>query len=261
MSIADFFAPFTSVTGLVDLFTLILMEIVLGIDNIIFIAIICGYLPHKKDAQRARYIGLTMALVVRVILLSTISFITHMTEPFFHVGPAQFTGRGLILLGGGLFLLFKTINEIRHKFLEADHEESPKSRQLTIGQAILQITFIDIVFSFDSIITAVGLSNNIPIMVMAVVASMFVMLAFAPYVSEFIEKFPTLKMLAMAFLVVIGGILLVEALEDMHLLHMPEGVDIKMYAYAALSFALIVELLNIRLHNVKMRRERNQKEN
>ncbi|MEN9395189.1 MAG: hypothetical protein RL362_1410, partial [Bacteroidota bacterium] len=143
-----------------------------------------------------------------------------------------------------------------HKFKEADNEEKPNSRRMTWIQAIFQITIIDIVFSFDSIITAVGLSNNITIMVMAVIVAMVVMLLFAPYVSEFIEKYPTLKMLALAFLVVIGLILFLEALEDAHILHLPEGVDIKTYAYIALAFSLTVEMLNIRMHNVKMKRNK-----
>lgn len=260
MSVSDFIAPFQSVAGIIDLFTLILMEIVLGIDNIIFIAIICGQIPNKKDAARARFFGLTLALVVRIILLSAISFIAHMVTPLFHIGEFGITGRGLILFGGGVFLLVKTTNEIYHKFKEADHEESPRSRQLTWVQAILQITLIDIVFSFDSIITAVGLSNNVPIMVMAVLVAMVVMLLFAPYVSEFIEKYPTLKMLALAFLVVIGLILFLEALEDAHVLHLPHGVDIKTYAYIALAFSLSVEMLNIRMHNVKQRRDNRKAE-
>ena len=231
------------------------MEIVLGIDNIIFIAIICGQIPNKKEAARARFFGLTLALIVRIILLSTISFIAHMVDPLYSFGSIGITGRGLILFGGGVFLLVKTTNEIYYKFKEADHEEKANSRKLTWVQAILQITLIDIVFSFDSIITAVGLSNNVPIMVMAVIVAMIVMLLFAPYVSEFIEKYPTLKMLALAFLVVIGLILLLESLEDARILHMPEGVDIKTYAYIALAFSVTVEMLNIRLHNVKMRKK------
>jgi predicted tellurium resistance membrane protein TerC len=256
MSFASFIEPFQSITGIIDLFTLILMEIVLGIDNIIFIAIICGYIPNKVEANRARYFGLALALIVRIILLSTISFIAHMVTPIFHLGEYGITGRGLILFGGGVFLLVKTTNEIYHKFKEADHEEKANSRKMNFFQAVLQITFIDIVFSFDSIITAVGLSNNIPIMIMAVVVAMGVMLLFAPYVSEFIEKYPTLKMLALTFLLLIGAILLMESLEDAHILHLPENVDIKMYAYVALAFALSVEMLNIRMHNVKMKRGR-----
>ncbi|MFN8698452.1 MAG: TerC family protein [Flavobacteriales bacterium] len=252
----EFLEPFQSAAGIIDLLTLVLMEIVLGIDNIIFIAIICGYIPGKKNQGRARFIGLMLALLVRIILLSTISFITKMVDPFFHLGSIPITGRGLILFAGGMFLIIKTTMEIIEKFHETGREESAKKKTLTMGQAILQITFIDIVFSFDSIITAVGLSNHVPIMVIAVVISMIVMLLFAPHVSTFIEKYPTIKMLALTFLVVIGLILVLEALEDAHVLHLPEGVNIKTYSYIALVFSLTVELLNIRMRNVKERKEK-----
>jgi predicted tellurium resistance membrane protein TerC len=202
-----------------------------------------------------------LALVVRVMLLSTINLITKMVDPFFHLGHIPVTGRGLILFAGGAFLIIKTISEIYHKFKVADKEESAKSRQMTWTQAILQITLIDIVFSFDSIITAVGVTADNPnaalalaTMVMAVVIAMIAMLLFAPYVSDFIEKYPTIKMLALSFLVVIGLILVVEALEDAHVIHMPEGLNIKVYGYVALAFSLIVETLNIRLKNVKERK-------
>ncbi len=251
----EFLAPFESVSGIIDLMTLVLMEIVLGIDNIIFIAIICSYIPGRKNQGRARFIGLMLALVVRIILLSTISFITKMVDPFFHLGSIPVTGRGIILFSGGMFLIIKTVMEIVHKFRETAKDDPAKKKTLTMGQAILQITFIDIVFSFDSIITAVGLSNHIPVMVIAVVISMIVMLLFAPYVSTFIEKYPTIKMLALTFLVVIGLILVLEALEDAHVLHLPEGVNIKTYSYIALLFSLVVELLNIRMRNVKERKE------
>lgn len=251
---------FSSLTGIVSLFTLVVLELVLGIDNIIFIAIICGYIPNKLERKKARTIGLMLALIVRIILLSFISFITKMTTPIFSMGDIPVTGRGLILFAGGAFLIIKTINEIFHKFKIADKEETAKSRQMTWGAAILQITLIDIVFSFDSIITAVGVTADNPnptlalaTMIMAVVISMFGMLFFAPYVSDFIEKYPTIKMLALIFLIVIGIILVVEALEDAHLLHLPEGVNIKTYAYVALAFSVIVETLNIRLRNVKAR--------
>jgi predicted tellurium resistance membrane protein TerC len=258
----DFFHIFTSLDGIISLFTLIVLEIVLGIDNIIFIAIICGYVANKKEQQRARVIGLTMALVVRIILLSFISVIIHATHPFWEPMGIPVTGRGLILFGGGVFLIIKTINEIRHKFKVADNEEEASSRRMTLTQAILQITFIDIVFSFDSILTAVGVTMDNPhagqalaTMITAVVISMIVMLLFAPYVSGFIEKYPTIKMLALTFLVVIGIILVVEALEDAALIHLG-GVDIKSYAYACLGFSIIVEMLNIRLKNVKERKNR-----
>lgn len=247
----EYLEPFQSLTGFVDLFTLIVMEIVLGIDNIIFIAIICGYIQNRKDQARARFIGLSMALVVRIILLSTISYISKLVHPFFFIGSAEITGRGLILFAGGMFLIIKTVMEIYHKFSEVDEHNEAKVRKMTMGQAILQITIIDIVFSFDSIITAVGLSNHVPVMVMAVVVAMIVMLLFAPYVARFIEKYPTIKMLALAFLVVIGLILVIEALYDAKIMHISHEIDIKTYAYVALAFAIIVELLNIRMRNVK----------
>jgi len=249
---------FYNLSGIISLLTLVLLEIVLGIDNIIFIAIICSYIPNKSQRKQARFIGLLLALAVRIILLSTISFITKMTHPFFHLGGIPITGRGLILFVGGSFLIIKTVGEIYHKFKISDHEESAKSRQLSWTKAIIQITLIDIVFSFDSIITAVGVTSDHPnpsvalaTMIMAVIISMIAMLLFAPYVSDFIEKFPTIKMLALAFLVVIGLILTLEALEDASIIAMPHGVNIKTYAYVALLFSGIVEFLNVRLRHVK----------
>jgi len=252
----SFFASFTHLQGWIDLLTLVVMEIVLGIDNIIFIAIVTGYIQKKDDQRKARALGLSFALIFRIALLFTLSTLAHMQEGLFYIGPYPVSGRGLVLLGGGLFLVIKTINEIRHKFKIADHEESAKARQMNLVQAIVQITIIDIVFSFDSIITAVGLVDHVPIMVVAVVIAMLVMLAFAPYVSAFIEKYPTLKMLALVFLVVVGINLLAEAFESAHVIHIPEYVDLKMYSYVAFAFAIIVELLNIRLHHVKTRGEK-----
>lgn len=252
---------FSSFSGIISLFTLIVLEIVLGIDNIIFIAIICGYIPNRKDQKRARFIGLMLALVVRIILLSTISFITKMVDPIFSIGDIPVTGRGIILFGGGAFLIVKTISEIYHKFRIADKEETASDRAMSWTKAILQITLIDIVFSFDSIITAVGVTSDNPdaslalaTMIMAVSIAMIAMLLFAPYVSDFIEKYPTIKMLALTFLVVIGIILVMEALEDAQVFQLPEGVNIKIYAYVALAFSVIVESLNIRFKNVKERR-------
>lgn len=252
---------FSTFGGILSLFTLIVLEIVLGIDNIIFIAIICGYIPNRKEQKRARFIGLMLALIVRVILLSTITLITKMVDPFFHIGSIPVTGRGFILFGGGAFLIIKTISEIYHKFRIADDEILSSDRNMSWAKAIFQITLIDIVFSFDSIITAVGVTSDNPdaslalaTMIMAVVVAMIAMLLFAPYVSDFIEKYPTIKMLALTFLVVIGIILVTEALEDAHVIHLPEGVNIKIYAYIALAFSLIVESLNIRFKNVKERK-------
>ena len=242
----DIFSPLLSVDGLISLVTLVLLEIVLGVDNIIFIAIICGYLPHKNDQQKARVIGLSLALIIRVLLLMTISWIAHLVKPLFYIGNFGASGRDLILLAGGLFLIVKTIKEIANKFKIADHEKGAKATHLTMTQAIIQITLIDIVFSFDSILTAVGLSNVIIIMVLAVTISMLVMIWFAPYVSDFINKYPTIKMLALAFLIIIGLLLVLESLH-VHI----EGVDFKTYAYVAMAFSVIVEMLNIRLRNVQ----------
>jgi predicted tellurium resistance membrane protein TerC len=253
---------FSSFGNTFNLFTLIILEIVLGIDNIIFIAIICGYIQNKKEQKRARFLGLSLALIIRILLLTTISFIAKAIEPIFHIGTIPVSGRGIILFGGGMFLIIKTITEIYHKFKEADNHHEDGARKMTWAQAIFQIALIDVVFSFDSIITAVGVTSDNPnaavalaTMIMAVVVAMICMLLFAPYVSDFIEKYPTIKMLALTFLVVIGIILVVEALEDAHVLHLPEGINIKTYAYVALGFSILVETLNIRLNNVKLKKE------
>ncbi len=228
--------------GIISLVTLVLMEIVLGIDNIIFIAILCGFLPGKEQQRKARTIGLTLALVMRVGLLFTISWIVHLIHPLFFISSFAVSGRDLILFAGGVFLIYKTVHEIYLKLRGHDADHQPKARTFTVKQAIIQITLIDIVFSFDSILTAVGLSNDLATMVTAVTISMFVMLFFAKYVTDFINKFPTIKMLALAFLVAIGALLVLEALH----IHVDKG-----YVYSALTFSLIVELLNIRFRRIK----------
>lgn len=251
----NFFEAFSHLQGWLDLLTLVIMEIVLGIDNIIFIAIVTGNLNQEKEQKSARLLGLTFALVFRIGLLFTLSFIAHLENGIFSVGPFPITGRGVVLFLGGLFLIIKTFNEIRNKFKIADKEEKISDQKITLFKAIIQITLIDIVFSIDSIITAVGLSNHVAIMVVAVIISMIVMLIFAPHVSAFIEKYPTLKMLALVFLIIIGLNLVLEALESAKAIHIPEYVDVKMYSYVAFGFALLVELLNIRLHHVKTKKE------
>ncbi|MBL7927660.1 MAG: TerC family protein [Bacteroidia bacterium] len=237
------FAPLLTSAGLVSLFTLVMLEIVLGIDNIIFIAIICGRLPIENQ-KRARTIGLMLALIMRVLLLMLITEIASMTNPLFYIKEFGVSGRDLILFAGGWFLIIKTIIEINHKFKIAD-DKTYHEKKITMMAAIIQIIIIDLVFSFDSILTAVGLSSQIIIMILAVVVSMFVMLFFAKYVSDFVNKYPTVKMLALCFLVVIGALLVIESLH----IHI-EGIDFKSYAYVAMAFSLIVELLNIRLRNV-----------
>ncbi|HQV01246.1 MAG TPA: TerC family protein, partial [Bacteroidia bacterium] len=223
--------------------TLVMLEIVLGVDNIIFIAIICGRLPIENQ-KRARTIGLMLALIMRVLLLMLITEIASMTNPLFYIKEFGVSGRDLILFAGGWFLIIKTIIEINHKFKIAD-DKTYHEKKITMMAAIIQIIIIDLVFSFDSILTAVGLSSQIIIMILAVVVSMFVMLFFAKYVSDFVNKYPTVKMLALCFLVVIGALLVIESLH----IHI-EGIDFKSYAYVAMAFSLIVELLNIRLRNV-----------
>ena len=237
------FAPLLTSAGLVSLFTLVMLEIVLGIDNIIFIAIICGRLPIENQ-KRASTIGLMLALIMRVLLLMLITEIASMTNPLFYIKEFGVSGRDLILFAGGWFLIIKTIIEINHKFKIAD-DKTYHEKKITMMAAIIQIIIIDLVFSFDSILTAVGLSSQIIIMILAVVVSMFVMLFFAKYVSDFVNKYPTVKMLALCFLVVIGALLVIESLH----IHI-EGIDFKSYAYVAMGFSLIVELLNIRLRNV-----------
>lgn len=245
-----------SVNGLISLFTLIVLEIVLGIDNIIFISIIAGKVEDIKDRKRARTIGLMMALAIRVLLLFGINWIIGLTTPlitldwmmdaFVSMGmehpeeAVKFTGRDLILLCGGIFLLAKTTSEIHEKVETTDDEEgeSKKKKAATVLSVIIQITLIDIVFSFDSILTAVGIVNEVVIMIVAVVVAMLIMLAFSESVSNFIDKHPTIKMLALAFLLMIGLLLILESFD----VHVP-----KPYVYCSMAFAFLVELLNMRV--------------
>ena len=235
------FESILTVDGMISLLTLVMLEIVLGIDNIIFIAILCGYLP-KHEQQKARVIGLSMALIMRVLLLMTISWMVRLTNPIVTLMGFGASGRDLILFAGGVFLVYKTVTEIYQKLRGTEDGHRPKERKLTMTQAILQITLIDIVFSFDSILTAVGLSNDLPTMIIAVVISMIVMIFFARYVSDFVNKYPTVKMLALAFLVCIGVLLILEGLH----IHVDRS-----YVYVAMAFSLIVEILNIRLRKVR----------
>ena len=237
------FDIFLSVDTWISLLTLTLMEIVLGIDNIIFISIVAGKLPPDKQG-RARNIGLTLALIFRVLLLLGITWIVGLKTPLFTLNlpflEADFgvTGRDLILLAGGLFLIAKSTTEIHHK-LEGDElsQDKPKVAQ-SLGKVVFQIILVDIVFSFDSILTAVGLVDHVLIMIIAVIISMGIMLAFARYISDFVNKHPTVKMLALSFLIMIGIMLVLEAAHQ----HVPKG-----YIYFAMFFSLAVEMLNMRL--------------
>ncbi len=227
----------------ISLVTLTLMEIVLGIDNIIFISIVAGKLPVENQG-RARTIGLMCALVFRVILLLFISHIVAMKAPLFTIdlpfGIKDFeaTGRDIILFLGGLFLIAKSTTEIHGKLEGEEEEHAVKKVAHSLGKVIAQIVLIDIVFSFDSILTAVGLVEHVEIMIAAVIISIGVMLAFAKAISDFVNRHPTIKMLALSFLIMIGFMLVLEALHQ----HVPKG-----YVYFAMAFSLAVELLNMRL--------------
>lgn len=228
--------------SLISLLTLVLMEIVLGIDNVIFVSIVMNRLPEAKRLQ-ARRIWMFTGIGVRIILLLCIGFIVRAKDPAFFLGSHGFSLRDLIMLAGGLFLLVKTTREIHHK-LEGEEEVTIKGggkKGATLLNVVGQIIIIDMVFSFDSIITAVGLAQHIPIMIIAVVIAMIIMFLFAPRISDFIHKHPTLKMLALSFLVMVGAILIIEGwnAEKAHELHL------KNYVYFAMAFSFAVELLNM----------------
>jgi predicted tellurium resistance membrane protein TerC len=290
----EWFNWFSDANAWISLLTLTVLEIVLGVDNIIFISILAGKLPHEQQGK-ARTLGLMLALVTRILLLSMIFLLTKMTRPLFAVIGQEFSGKDLVLLAGGLFLIWKSVKEIHHSMEGADHESSsnvpPK-----FSAVVLTIVFVDILFSLDSVITAVGLvggasaaahephalvaarealasfsaaMGNIPapaqgafaqlqaalapaaapvshasengglaIMVLAIVISMMVMLAAAKSISDFVNRHPTVKMLALSFLIMVGFILVADGLGH----HMPKG-----YVYFAMAFSFVVEMLNIRL--------------
>jgi predicted tellurium resistance membrane protein TerC len=226
----------------ISLLTLTFLEIVLGIDNIIFISIVADKLP-KESQSKARTIGLLLAIVVRVALLFAISWIIQLTEPILTIDDFELSVRDLILIAGGLFLLAKSTSEI-HQKIEGDsvEESATEAAMSSVSRAITQIILLDVVFSFDSILTAVGLSDEIIIMVCAVVIALLVMLLFAKKISDFVNKNPTVKMLALSFLLMIGTLLI---LDGAHV-HVPKG-----YIYFSLAFSLFVEFLN-----QKMRKKR-----
>jgi predicted tellurium resistance membrane protein TerC len=218
------------------LLTLTSLEIVLGIDNIVFISILAGKLPPEQR-DRARKVGLLAAMGMRILLLLAIGWVVGLTEPLFTIGDRDVSGRDLILLGGGLFLLAKATWEI-HQRLEGDeHERSAGAAAASFGSVIAQIMILDIVFSLDSVITAVGMADEIIVMIAAVVIAVLVMLVASGPVSRLIEEHPTLKMLALSFLLLIGVVLVAEGLGQ----HIEKG-----YIYFAMGFSVLVEFLNIR---------------
>lgn len=216
--------------------TLLLLEIVLGIDNVVFISILAGRLPMAQRA-RARTIGLGLAMFLRIALLLSISWIARLTTPLFVVLGQEISGRDLILLAGGMFLLAKSTLEIHHK-LEGEEDGRPVAAAASFTAVIVQILLLDLVFSLDSVITAVGMTDRIGVMIAAVVGAVVVMMVFAGSISAFVERHPTLKILALSFLLLIGVTLVAEGLE----FHIPKG-----YIYFAMAFSLGVETINLRL--------------
>jgi len=216
--------------------TLTVLELVLGIDNVIFISILAGKLPADQQ-QRARVIGLSLALVMRVILLFSLSWVMGLTSPLFSVMNHGVSGRDLILLIGGLFIIAKSTHEI-HGSLEGEEGHAIKKVYASFASVIVQITLLDIVFSLDSVITAIGMVDRVAIMIGAVVVSIVAMMLFAGPIGNFVQRHPTIKMLALAFLLLIGFTLIAEGFN----LHIPKG-----YIYFAMAFSVLVEFLNMRL--------------
>jgi predicted tellurium resistance membrane protein TerC len=226
-----------SIDMLLAFLTLSLMEVILGIDNIIFISILTNKLPNEIRRQ-ARIFGIGLALVTRILMLLSIKWIMGLTEPFLVLSGFEISGRAMILFSGGVFLLVKSLKEL-YVFVEKESQEMAGKlniRNSLIG-IILQIAILDIVFSFDSILTAIGMTDYLPIMIAAIVVAMIVMLFFSALVSRFVEKFPSLQILALTFLILIGFVLIFEAFEY----HIS-----KSYIYAALGFSLLIELINMR---------------
>jgi predicted tellurium resistance membrane protein TerC len=229
----------------VALVTLVVMEIVLGIDNLIFISILTNKLPEAQR-ERARRIGIGLALVMRLGLLATVAWIVKLTAPVFTLLGNEISWKDMIVIAGGLFLVWKATKEIHHHVDPEDSEENMvgKAVGLSFGAAIAQILVLDLVFSIDSIITAVGMTPHVPIMVVAVVAAVTVMLVAATPLAKFIEKNPTIVMLALSFLMLIGTTLIAEGFG----VHVPKG-----YVYAAMAFSALVEVLNMWARNARQR--------
>lgn len=235
------FAVFTTLEGWISLLSLTALEIVLGIDNIVFISILAAKLPEAEQA-RARSLGLALALVMRLGLLFAISWMMKLTEPLFGVLGNEVSGRDLILLVGGLFLVGKAVYEIHDK-LEVHHDQKTLGgRRASFLAIIVQIILLDAVFSLDSVITAVGMAPAIIIMMVAMVIAVAVMLIFAGPISRFVERHPTMKMLALSFLLMIGVMLIAEGMGQ----HISKG-----YIYFAMAFSLVVELINMRIRRAQ----------
>ncbi len=228
---------FSSPDAWIALLTLTALEIVLGIDNVIFISILSDRLPPEQR-RRARLLGLSLAMFMRIGLLLTINWIANLTEPLFEIAGKELSGRDLILLGGGLFLIYKSVTEIHHKLEGAEEHTAGSGKFASFSGVIVQILLLDIVFSLDSVITAVGMAEDIEVMIAAVVIAVMVMLVASGPLSAFVSQHPTVKMLALSFLLLIGMTLVAEGWG----MHIPKG-----YIYSAMAFAVLVEMLNLRM--------------
>jgi len=226
----------SSAEGWIALATLTILEIVLGIDNIVFISILAGKL-RQQERGRARRIGLSLAMFIRIALLWSITWVIRLTAPLFTVLSQEISGRDLILLIGGLFLIAKSTHEI-HEKLEGDEGESSTRVAASFAGVIVQILLLDIIFSLDSVITAVGMAEDLAVMVIAVILAVGVMLVSAGAISDFVDRHPTVKMLALSFLLLIGVSLIAEGLDQ----HIPKG-----YIYFAMGFSIFVEMINLRI--------------
>lgn len=242
--------------AIVSLLTLTFLEIVLGIDNIIFISIAANKLA-RADQPKARNIGLLLAMLFRVALLFGISFLISLSKPFTHIDSGWFvaapTGQSIILFAGGLFLLYKATSEIHHKLEGDPHGDEVgndnKGGKATVSNVVAQIAIINVVFSIDSILTAVGLTQNVPVMIIAVVLSVLIMMFFSGPVGHFVNEHPSIQMLGLSFLIMIGFMLIAEGahLSEVSFFNSPVGTVPKGYLYFAIAFSLMVEVLNIKL--------------
>ena len=221
----------------VSLATLAALEIVLGIDNIIFISILVGRLPERQR-QSGRIVGLGLAMIMRILLLMSLAWMMKLTAPLFTVFNQEISGRDLILLIGGLFLIIKSSGEIKEAINHQEHHESESKNKVSYLGVLIQIAVLDIVFSLDSVITAVGMASHLPVMILAIIIAVGVMMFAAKPIGDFVDTHPTLKILALAFLVLVGISLIAESLD----IHIPKG-----YIYFAMGFSVVVEMINIRM--------------
>ncbi|MCK3658403.1 hypothetical protein A4G18_06700 [Pasteurellaceae bacterium Pebbles2] len=228
----------------VALLTLTALEIVLGVDNIIFISILVSRLPEKQR-QSARIIGLSLAMGTRILLLLSLAWIMRLTEPMFSVLGQEISGRDLILLLGGLFLVAKSTHEIHNEMTPAEGDEAIINKQSNYIFTLVQIALLDIVFSLDSVITAVGMADNIEVMIIAIMIAVGVMMLAAKSIGDFVDSHPTLKILALSFLIMIGVMLIAESLD----FHIPKG-----YIYFAMAFSVVVEMINIKMRTRLMKK-------